>query len=209
MQTTQASGRVVRGAALMTGGVLMASTLLPATPARAADDEKKSKNYKTGAIVLGAAAAYMILKGKTVPAAIAGAGAYYAYKKSKDAKNEGRYSQSDSRRPSQDRYPDDPTFSRNPDADSQDYRYDDGSDYDVASYPDNGYDAGYDGAYNGLRAAGARKARTGAVSASQPSIGSVARSVAKSVARSDSKASKDSRSEAGSAPQSTTRTVLK
>ena len=48
----------------------------------------KEKAYKTGAIALGALGAILAVKGKTVPAVVAGAGAYYAYKKSKDADND-------------------------------------------------------------------------------------------------------------------------
>jgi hypothetical protein len=75
-----------RSLALLTGAALLAPALLPslATPARAADDKK----YKTGAAVLGALAGYFVLQGKTVPGIVAGAGAYYAYKKSRDAKND-------------------------------------------------------------------------------------------------------------------------
>jgi hypothetical protein len=81
-----------RGVAVLTGGVIAASALLPglfmAAPAQAAD----SKTYKAGAIVLGAASAYLLIKGKTLPGVLAGAGAYYAYKKSKD-NNSDRYGQ--------------------------------------------------------------------------------------------------------------------
>ena len=83
----------MRGAAMLTGGVLLATALLHPLPAQA--DEKKEKTYKAGAAALGVIGAYFILKGKTVPGAIAGAGAYYAYKKSKDAKNDDRYSNND------------------------------------------------------------------------------------------------------------------
>jgi len=82
------SGRTSRGMLLLAGAMVAATSMLSVAPAQAAD---KSKNYKTGAIVLGAASAYFILKGKTVPAVAAGAGAYYAYKKSEDAKNDYRY----------------------------------------------------------------------------------------------------------------------
>lgn len=80
----------MRGVAILTGGVLAASAIFQTAPAQA--DEKKEKTYKTGAAALGVLGAYFILKGKTVPAAAAGAGAYYAYKKSKDVKNDDRYS---------------------------------------------------------------------------------------------------------------------
>ena len=91
--------------ALLTSGLLAVSALsMPSAHAATTT----SKKYKTGAIVLGAIGAYMAVKGKTVPAAIAGAGAYYAYKKSKDARREysyndddDRYAQRDSQRDSQ------------------------------------------------------------------------------------------------------------
>lgn len=230
MQTTQSSGRVVRGVALMTGGVLMASALLPPVAARA-DDEKKSKNLKTGAVVLGAAAAYFILKGKTVPAAAAGAGAYYAYKKSKDIENDNRSARypnerSAENRPSaRDRFPDDVSLprdrtsrdrtarnSRYPSTDSGDYGYDGGYNDDVNenldTYPtdagdDYALDPGYDGAYNGLTR-GARKLRRAASPTSETSRLD-ARKAAQSNA-SDKDAAKPGDKNAAKVP---TRTVLK
>ena len=92
--------------ALLTGGVLAASAI--ALPAAHAAESKKEKQFKTGAVILGALGAYFVVKGKTVPAVVAGAGAYYAYKKSKDERNEysyrdndDRYAQSTSRRDTQ------------------------------------------------------------------------------------------------------------
>jgi hypothetical protein len=79
--------RSTRTIALLTGAVLVAGTVLHPTPAHA----DKARTYKYGAIALGAVAAYMATKGKTVPAAVAAAGGYYAYKKSQNAKNETRY----------------------------------------------------------------------------------------------------------------------
>ena len=68
--------------ALATAGVLSASVLLQPAPARA----DKAKNYKYGAIALGALGAYILSKGKTVEgAAVLGAGAY-TYKKGEDAR---------------------------------------------------------------------------------------------------------------------------
>jgi hypothetical protein len=82
-----------RGLALFTGGVLAASALFHPAPV-AAQEKDHSKAYKTGAIVLGAAAAYMAVKGKTLPAAAAAAGAYYAYKKGrKDDRDSDPYAQ--------------------------------------------------------------------------------------------------------------------
>ena len=117
---THSNGRKARGMMLLAGGVIAATAMMPAAPAEAAD---KSKTYKAGAVVLGAASAYLIIKGKTVPGAIAGAGAYYAYKKSKDAKND-QYSQ----------YPDDNYYSQSPD----DYNYGGSNypDYSGNTYPD-------------------------------------------------------------------------
>ncbi len=80
----------MRGIAIFTGAVLAASALFHPAPAQAA--QKQDKLYKGGAAALGVLGAYFILKGKTVPGAIAGAGAYYAYKKGKEAKNDDRYS---------------------------------------------------------------------------------------------------------------------
>jgi hypothetical protein len=57
-------------------------------PMQAAHAADKEKTYKTGAVVLGALGAVLAVKGKTLPAVVAGAGAYYAYKKGKDAGNE-------------------------------------------------------------------------------------------------------------------------
>ena len=108
----QMNKHMTRGVALLTAGVLAASALFHPTPAAAVE---KSKAYKAGAVVLGAASAYMILKGKTVPGVAAGAGAYYAYKKSKDAKND-EYAR-------RDRYPDD-YYAEYPDDDYyDDYGY--------------------------------------------------------------------------------------
>ena len=75
--------RSSRAIALLTATVLAGGTLLHSTPARA----DKAKTYKYGAIALGVAAAYLASKGKTVPAAVAAAGGYYAYKKGQKAQN--------------------------------------------------------------------------------------------------------------------------
>jgi hypothetical protein len=124
-----------RGVALLTGGVLAASAFMHPSAAQAAD---KSKSYKVGAGVLGAAAAVLLLKKKTLPAVLAGAGAYYAYKKSKDSKQE--------RQAEYPRYPD--YYSRNPDN-----SYPPATDYDYGyqpadRYPDSDpYYSDRDGAY--------------------------------------------------------------
>jgi hypothetical protein len=127
----QLNKRVTRGVAVLTGGVLAASALFHPAPASAAD---KSKTYKAGAVALGAASAYFILKGKTVPAAVAGAGAYYAYKKGKEAENDDYYGRYDERYRYDDRYDysnRDDYYSRYP----NDPRYPD--DY-YSRYPDRG-----------------------------------------------------------------------
>ncbi|MEO6906946.1 MAG: hypothetical protein ABI210_03560, partial [Abditibacteriaceae bacterium] len=66
----------------MLGGVaaMMGITMMAPHAARA--DE--AQNYKYGATVLGVLGAVLALKGKTLPAVIAGAGAYYAYNKGAD-----------------------------------------------------------------------------------------------------------------------------
>ena len=87
----QNSNLKMRGVAALTGGVIAASVLFHPMPVQAADN-KNEKLYKGGAVALGVLGAYFILKGKTVPGAVAGAGAYYAYKKGKDANND-RYSE--------------------------------------------------------------------------------------------------------------------
>lgn len=143
-----------RGLALLTGGVLAASAFLPVLGLSTAHaDEKsdrKARQYKTGAIALGAAAAYFGLKSKNPVGAIAaGAGAYYAYKKSKEAKQQGE-------RDRYGNYPDDDQYAQYPDdndgynVDNRDYRRnerdrygrnDDGGygSYDPSAYPDPEY----------------------------------------------------------------------
>jgi hypothetical protein len=124
-----------RATALATLGVLGAGALLQPAPAHAADKEKL---YKGGAVALGVLGAYYIVKGKTIPGAIAGAGAYYAYKKGKDADNDNdRY---------RDRYNDRNRSSRNNDfrigdilnrGNRNDNRRND--DYQYPDYRDNDY----------------------------------------------------------------------
>jgi len=79
------TNRGVRGVATLTGVAVATSAFVPMQAAQATDKEKA---YKTGAIALGALGAVLAVKGKTLPAVVAGAGAYYAYKKSKDADND-------------------------------------------------------------------------------------------------------------------------
>jgi hypothetical protein len=82
--------RSTRSIALIAGGAVATSMFLAPAPVRA----EESKSYKIGAAVLGAISIYSVIKGKELPAVLAGAGAYYAYKKSKDARNEDRYGDS-------------------------------------------------------------------------------------------------------------------
>jgi hypothetical protein len=77
-----------RSIALLTGGVLVATALVVPTSAQAAEN---GKTYKTGAAVLGVLSAILVAKGKTLPGAIAGAGAYYSYKKGQKTQNQEQY----------------------------------------------------------------------------------------------------------------------
>lgn len=139
-----------RGIALLTGGVFAASAFIPAlglSVARADEkSDRKARQYKTGAIALGAAAAYFGLKSKkAVPAIVAGAGAYYAYKKSKEAKREGE-------RDRYGNYPNDDQYAQYPDdndgygVDNRDYGNRDYGRNDRDRYGRND-DAGY-GSYD-------------------------------------------------------------
>ena len=113
MKKTPNSSRVL---ALLTAGVLSAGVMLQPAPARA----DKAKNYKYGAIALGAVGAYLLSKGKTVEgAAVLGAGAY-TYKKGEDARKADDYNYGDYR----DRY-----GYRNDNNDSYGTRYDDRYNY--------------------------------------------------------------------------------
>lgn len=71
------------------GGVaaMMGVTML--TPQAAHAD--KADNYKYGAAALGILGAILGVKGKTLPAVLAGAGAYYAYEKGRDLEKEEQY----------------------------------------------------------------------------------------------------------------------
>lgn len=137
--------------ALLTGGVMLASmsvSSLGLISARADEkDERKSRNYKIGAGVLAGAALYYGIKKKNpVGAAAAGAGAYYAYKKSKQAKDRAdRYGYNNPYpgNTSADAYPDDNTYNGNgyPASAPGGYGYGNGND----GYPVNapgGYDYG-------------------------------------------------------------------
>lgn len=78
----------------MLGGVaaMMGATMMVPQAARA--DE--AKNYKYGAAALGILGAIFAVKGKAIPAVMAGAGAYYAYKKGADIQQDERYGNYDS-----------------------------------------------------------------------------------------------------------------
>ncbi len=125
-----------RTIALLTGGLLTLSAFLPALGLSVAHadtpTERKEKNYKTGATILGAAAAYLAIKKKNpVAAAAAGAAAYYAYKKGQKANDQAN----------RERSVYDPGY--NDDRTAQ-YPDDDGGYYDnggYVGYPDN--DGGY------------------------------------------------------------------
>lgn len=79
--------RSTRLVALSTGLVL-ACAAFSTSPAQAME---KSKKLKYGAIAAGVVGAYLLSKGKTVPAAAVAAGGYYAYKKSQDARDQERF----------------------------------------------------------------------------------------------------------------------
>ena len=73
----------------MLGGVaaMMGATMMVPRTAQA----DKAQNLKYGAAALGILGAVLAVKGNTLPAIIAGAGAYYAYEQGKDAQNDQRY----------------------------------------------------------------------------------------------------------------------
>lgn len=108
--------------ALLTAGVLSAGVMFHPAPARA----DKAKNYKYGAIALGAVGAYLLSKGKTVEgAAVLGAGAY-TYKKGEDSRKSDGYNDyrdrydNRNRDRNNNRYPN-PTPNRNRSDNSNDY----------------------------------------------------------------------------------------
>lgn len=137
-----------RSLAILTGAVLLTPALFSAsaTPAHA----DKSKTYKTGAVILGAAAAYLALKGKTLPAAVVAAGGYYAYKKGQDAANDERYDDYYGNSNRRDRRQERRAERRNDNSYSRDGGYNGGY-YDNSGYDnsyDNGYNSGYDNSYD-------------------------------------------------------------
>lgn len=75
-----------KSVALFAAVAVLTPAVMPLTAH--AEDSKKEKALKTGAAVLGAVGAYYVVKGKTLKGALAGAAGYYAYKKSKDTKND-------------------------------------------------------------------------------------------------------------------------
>jgi len=68
----------MRSLFLLSGVAAMMGLTMMAPQAAHAD---KAKNYKYGAAALGVLGAILVAKGKTLPGVLAGAGAYYAYKK--------------------------------------------------------------------------------------------------------------------------------
>lgn len=154
--------------AFVSGALALTASLFPLGGLNAAHAIDKADAYKAGAAVLGAAGAFYGVKGKTLPAVIAGAGAYYAYKKGRDADrednaNDRSRNRRDNRNTNTNRrsdrgntYPDD--YSRYP-ADNGSYRYPDSNRYpDNNRYPNNrgdvyagGYDQYPDYGYNGLK----------------------------------------------------------
>jgi hypothetical protein len=140
------------------GGVaaMMGATLIVPQTANA----DTAQNYKAGATALGILGAVLAVKGKTLPAIIAGAGAYYAYEKGKDAENDdrydsryndynwndNRYDRNDYRYRSNDYYGGRYDNDRNDNRDCYDNR-DDSNNYYRNRYDNNNYDR-YDRNYN-------------------------------------------------------------
>lgn len=122
---------------------VLASGAFVSTPAQASP---KSKNYKTGAIVLGALGGYLLSKGKTVEGAAVLGGGYLAYKKGqKEARNE-RYGSNYG----QGRYNNDSSPYYNGNASYPDPNYNNGS-YNNGNYGNGGYsngNYGSNGSYN-------------------------------------------------------------
>src|SRR5690606_7146578 len=100
-QMKNLTSRKVRSLFLL-GGVaaMMGATMMVPTAAHA----DKSKNLKYGAAALGVLGVILAAKGKTLPAVAAAAGAYYAYEKGKDAKEEERYNDRYNQYPNDYRY---------------------------------------------------------------------------------------------------------
>jgi len=73
----------------MLGGVaaMMGATMMVPQTAQA----DTAQNYKIGAAALGVLGVVLAAKGKTAPALLAGAGAYYAYQKGEDAEQDEWY----------------------------------------------------------------------------------------------------------------------
>ena len=125
--------------ALLTGGVLAVSAI--AMPAAHAAETKKEKQFKTGAAILGALGAYFVVKGKTVPAVVAGAGAYYAYKKSKEERDNYSYNDNDDDRYTQ------RTSQKRTQRDNDDIGYESAADEEIRENANRDYDSddlGYD-----------------------------------------------------------------
>lgn len=113
----QVQPRSTRFVALLTG-FIVASSALSIAPAHAMD---KSKKLKYGAIGLGVVGAYLLTKGKTVPAAAVAAGGYYVYKKSQKASDEERYGYNNDNRYGDNRYGYNPDSNNDRDVYPDDY----------------------------------------------------------------------------------------
>lgn len=148
----QTSVRKARALSLLTGAALVTTAVFQPAPAHAVD----KKTYKYGAIALGVVGAALIVKGKTVPGAIAAGGAYYAYKKSQKAdNNDNRYGYNNY--PTDSRYPDN-TYSNgnynNGNYNNGNYNnYPNNGSYNNGSYNNypnnnNGYNTGYNNSPN-------------------------------------------------------------
>ena len=132
----QISNRKSRIVALLTGVTVLSATFTQPAPVSA----NESKTWKYGAIGLGALGAYMLSKGKNVEGAAALGGAYAAYKKGEDEREE------DSRN-NRDNWRDNRRESRNDrwDNNRRDNRWDDHRDnrredrWDNKGYGNNGY----------------------------------------------------------------------
>jgi hypothetical protein len=80
--------RKVRSIFMLSGvAAMMGATLMVPRTAHA----DTAQNYKIGATALGVLGVVLAAKGKTAPALLAGAGAYYAYQKAQDAQQDEWY----------------------------------------------------------------------------------------------------------------------
>ncbi len=162
------------------GALALTASLFPIGGANSAHAIDKADAYKAGAAALGVLGAYYGVKGKNVPAIIAGAGAYYAYKKGRDADRDANNNDRYRNRRSDNRntYPED--YNRYPDNGGYragNYGYPDNNYPDYNRYPDNrypsnrngdvyagGYDQYPDYGYNGLKKSDSKsRAKSGSI----------------------------------------------